>query len=142
MKKILLIILGLTFLNMTGNGQSKDEKSVAEAVETLRKTMIDPDKAVLENLASDLLTYGHSGGKVEDKASFVDTFVTGKSDFKSIEISEQTIQVVGSTAIVRHKFAGETFDKGVSGTVKLAILTVWMKEKGQWKLLARQAVKI
>jgi ketosteroid isomerase-like protein len=141
MKKILIIVLSICLMNTKNFAQSKDEKAVVEAVETLTKIMIDPDKVVFEKIASDALTYGHSGGKVENKTEFIDAFVSGKSDFVKIDITDQTIAITGDVAIVRHKLVANTNDKNVPATVKLFVLLVWQKEKGNWKLLARQAVK-
>jgi Domain of unknown function (DUF4440) len=122
--------------------ENKEEKAVAAAVEALRKAMIDPDKGTLEKLTLDELSYGHSSGQVQDKAEFVEALISGKSDFVTIDLSELTIKIVGHTAIVRHHLSATTNDGGKPGTVKLSILLVWVKEKGEWRLLARQAVKI
>ncbi len=122
--------------------QSKEEAAVTAAVENLKKAMIDGDKAGLEKVTADQLSYGHSSGRVEDKASFVDNIVTGKSDFVTIELTNQTVSVAGDAAIVRHVLSATTNDGGNPGNVKLNILLVWQKQKGQWKLLARQAVKV
>lgn len=122
--------------------QNKEEAAVTAAVENLRKAMIDGDKTGLQNLTADQLSYGHSSGKVEDKATFVDNIVTGKSDFVTIDLTNQTIAVAGDAAIVRHTLSATTNDNGKPGTVNLNILLIWQKQKGQWKLLARQAVKI
>lgn len=137
----------ISFLFMAGIcgntvAQTKDEKSVATAVESLRKAIIDADKPALEKLTSEALSYGHSSGKIEDKAAFVDALVSGKSDFVSIELTEQTIKIVGNTAIVRHLLNGVTSDAGKPGTVKLSVLLIWQKQSKEWKLIARQAVKI
>jgi Domain of unknown function (DUF4440) len=122
--------------------QNKEEKYVAEAVETLRLTMVDPSEATFKKLLSDDLSYGHSGGHVDTKMEFVEAFKTGKSDFIKIDLSDQTIKIVGKTAIVRHKLIGETKDAGKEQTtVKLLVMTVWIKQKSGWQLLARQAVK-
>lgn len=140
MKKLLLMMM-TSFLLTAGNAQSKDEKAVAQAVEQLRLAMIDPDAGKLDQLVMAELSYGHSGGKIEDKATFIQTLVSGKSDFVTIELQEQTITVVGKTAIVRHVLQAATNDGGKPGQVHLRILLVWQKTKGGWKLLARQAVK-
>jgi hypothetical protein len=122
--------------------QNKEEKYVAEAVETLRLTMVDPNEATFKKLLSDDLSYGHSGGHVDTKMEFIEALKTGKSDFLKIDLSDQTIKIVGKTAIVRHKLIGETHDAGKEQTtVKLLVLTVWIKQKSGWQLLARQAVK-
>lgn len=122
--------------------QTTDQKAVAAAVETLRKAMVDADKAALEKITADALSYGHSSGKIEDKAAFVDAIVTGKSDFKTIELADQTITISENVALVRHKLSGETNNDGQPGTVNLGVLLVWQKQKGQWKLIGRQAFKL
>ena len=122
--------------------QSRDEKAIAARVETLRTAMIDGNRAALENIAADSLSYGHSGGKVETKMDFVENIANGKSDFVTIGLSEQTISILHKIAVVRHRLDATTNDGGKPAVVKLKILLVWVKEKGEWKLLARQAVKL
>lgn len=142
MKKILSISVLFLLFSTANFAQSKAEKSVAEAVENFRKLMVDPNKAAMEAMVCTELTYGHSSGKIENKTECIEALVSGKSDFVKIDLSEQTIQVVGKTAIVRHILNAETFNDKKAGTIKLHIMTVWQKQSGQWKLLARQAVKI
>lgn len=140
--KLMGLLLMANLITMTVLAQTKDETAVAAAVETLRKAMVDGDRTALEKIATAELTYGHSSGKLEDKAAFVEAIASGKSDFVTIDLTEQTITVSGDVAIVRHKLAATTNDGGKPGTVNLAILTVWKKQGKEWKLLARQAVKI
>ena len=140
MKRLLLFLVICSMMQLT-HAQSKDEKAVAQAVENLRKAMVDADKAMLEKLTDTHLSYGHSGGNLEDQATFVKQIVSGHSDFVTMDLTEQTITIVGNTAIVRHKLAADTNDNGKPGNVHLRILLVWQKEGGEWKLLARQAVK-
>jgi len=122
--------------------QGKDEKAVSAAVENLRKLMIDPNKAALEKLTWPQLTYGHSSSEVQDQAAFVEALVSGKSDFVTIELTEQKISIVDRTAIVRHILTATTNNGGQTGQTKLSVLLVWQKDKGEWRLLARQAVKV
>lgn len=142
MKKTILII-ALTIFNIAfSQAQSTDEKKVTEAVEFLKKAMIDGDKVSLEKIAHQDLTYGHSSGNMETKAMFVEAISSGKSDFKTIDLTDQTVKIIGKTALVRHKLFAETNNGGVAGTAKLGVLLVFQKTKGQWLLLARQAFKI
>lgn len=143
MKKhfVFLFIMAALF-QMDAVAQSKKEKAVAQAVESLRKAMVEADSASLYSLTKNELSYGHSSGRVEDKASFIRSLTSGASDFVTIELSDQTVKVVDKMAIVRHVLSAQTNDNGKPGTVKLSILTVWEKDWGKWKLLARQAVRI
>jgi len=135
----------LAFLSSFGFGvlaQDKASAAVATAVENLRKLMVDPDKAALDKLTAEELSYGHSNGNIQNKAEFIEAFFNGKSDFVSIDLTEQTIKISGNTAIVRHVLSAATNDSGKPGTAHLSVLLIWQLQKGAWKLLARQAVKI
>lgn len=128
---------------MPAGSAATAQPEVAGAAERLRVAMIDPTAAALGALVADDLSYGHSGGKVDTKASFISDLMDGKSDFVTIAITDQTIKVVdASTAIVRHTLTADTNDSGKPGKVALKILGVWQKQGGNWKLLARQAVRL
>ena len=142
MLKRFIYLIVLTSVMNVAMAQNKEEAAVTAAVENLKKSMIDGDKSGLQNITADQLSYGHSSGKVEDKATFVDNIVSGKSDFVTINLTNQTIVISGDVAIVRHSLFATTNDGGNPGSVNLNILLIWQKQKGQWKLLARQAVKI
>jgi len=119
-----------------------DEETVAGQVENLRAAMLHPgDRAALDRLVMDELSYGHSNGKVQDKTAFIGALVSGESDFISIALSDQSIKVSGDTAVVRHTLVAVTNDSGKPGNVSLKILMVWKKRDGHWRLLARQAVR-
>ncbi len=122
--------------------QSKDETAVTDAIEKLRKAMVDANKTVLENLTAEKLSYGHSSGAVDDKKKFVEKIVSGASDFVTIDLSDQTISISDKVAIVRHSFDAKTNDGGKPGEAHIKVLMIWQKEKNGWKLLARQAVRL
>jgi hypothetical protein len=143
MNKLIASLLLCCLLNCSSSfAQSADEKEIADRVETLRKAMLSPDKTVLEELTAEQLTYGHSTGVIEDKATFVDDLIKGKTIFTSITLSDQTIKIAGDVAIVRHRMMADLNNNNVPSKVDIIILLIWQKQKGKWKLLARQAAKI
>ena len=143
MKRLLLLTLLSISIITYSYAQTSEADAVASAVESLRKAMVDADKAALEKLAADDLTYGHSSGTIEDKTAFVEAIASGKSDFKSIELSDQTIKIIGKDlALVRHKLVGEIASATGVNKLNLGVLLIWQKQKGNWKLLARQAFKL
>lgn len=123
-------------------GTAEDESAVAAAVDSLNKGILDPEKNLLENIASEGLSYGHSGGKVQNKTEFVNDLINGSFDFQTVNIANQTIKVVGDNAIVRHTFTAKATNAGAPVDLNIGNLLVWRKESGQWKLLARQAFKV
>jgi len=141
MKKLLVLLVLLMGSFQFVNAQDKKVAAVEKSINRLVDAMISGDRAALNESVSDSLSYGHSGGHVEGKEEFVEKLASGKSDFVSINITEQSIRVYGKSAIVRHNLDAQTNDGGKPATVKLKILLVFANENGDWKLLARQAVK-
>lgn len=140
MKKfIVFILLGVSVMV---KAQSKDEVSVLAAVENMRLALISGDRTALENVAATDLSYGHSSGKIQDKAAFVEAIASGSSDFVTVEYKNQTVKVTGKTAIVRHELHAKTNDGGKPGEAHIGVLLVWQKQGKNWKLLGRQAFKL
>lgn len=119
-------------------------QEITRAIEQLRTAMLTADGALLNQLAHDELTYGHSGGQMQNKQEFMASFTNGDSVFVEINITGQTVSVIGNTAIVRHTLSAQTNDKGKGpGSVNINILLVWVKnDAGDWQLVARQAVRV
>jgi Domain of unknown function (DUF4440) len=120
---------------------SADEAAVAQAVEALRKAFFEQDKTQLEALCAEELSYGHSDGRVENKAQFINGVMTRKAILKSLTLSDHAITVVGTTAIARHTWASESETDGKPTSTKIGVLQVWQKQGATWKLLARQSVR-
>jgi len=122
--------------------QSNEEAAVSQAVDALTKAMLDADRAKLEELVADQLSYGHSSGVIQNKAQFVDVIINKETIYKGISLTEPSTAIVGNNAIVRHTAAVDYEDKGKSGSAKIGVLQVWIKQDGRWKLLARQAFRL
>lgn len=142
MKNIKYLFVLFMLTAFVANAQSKDEKAVAVAVETLHKGIVDPEKSLLEGIVSEGLSYGHSGGKVQNKAEFIDDQFNGAFNFSSITPTDQKITVSGKNAIVRHVFVAKATNAGVPTDIRIGNLMVWRKEGGSWRLLARQAFRL
>jgi ketosteroid isomerase-like protein len=133
---------GVTALARTPAFAQSDASAVADAVINLTKAMLSADKGKLEQYVADQLSYGHSSGVVQDKATFIDAIVSKKTVYKSIELSNQTVAIAGDAAIVRHAWVSESGNgDGKWNESKLGVLQVWQKQGSSWKLLARQAFK-
>ncbi|HAM11028.1 MAG: hypothetical protein A2X05_04150 [Bacteroidetes bacterium GWE2_41_25] len=143
MKKYIFVIVFLFTVSLSSYSQTAAEKEVASAVENLMKGFIDADKNILDNMTAEELNYGHSAGKVQNKTEFVDEVISGKPlDYLKIDLEGQTIKVTGKTAVVRHIFNAETSSNGTPGKLRIGNMMVWQKQKGKWKLIARQAYKL
>ncbi|MDR2888143.1 MAG: nuclear transport factor 2 family protein [Bacteroidales bacterium] len=117
---------------------------VEAAVNQLMAGMIAADENILQAITADELVYGHSAGKVQNKAEFIAEVLSKQPlVYLSITPLEQTIQMSGETAVVRHILTAETqTPEGVAGNLNVGNVLVWKLQDGTWKLLARQAYRM
>jgi ketosteroid isomerase-like protein len=120
-----------------------DEDAVAKNVEAFRAAQVAADAKALDALCAAELSYSHSSGRVEDKATFIANATDGKSKFLSLEYQDTNIRVVGPAAIVRFHWVGEqALADGKKSATNLHILMNWQKQGADWKLLSRAATKL
>lgn len=143
MKKIAYLIILFLAISISAFCQSKQEKEVATAVELFKKGIVDADKDLLTSITANELVYGHSSGKVQNKTEFITEIINPQAmDYTSVDMTDQTIEISGQVAIVRHIYSAETINNGTVGHLKIGNMLIWQKQHGKWKLLARQAYKI
>jgi hypothetical protein len=121
-----------------------EEAAVAKNVEAFRAAQIAADAKALEALCASELSYSHSDGRVEDKATFIANATSGKSKFLSLAYDDVKIRVVGTAAVVRFHWVGvsESVADGKKNATNLHILMNWQKQGGDWKLLSRASTKL
>jgi hypothetical protein len=118
---------------------AQSESDVKTALFQMRSAMLDEDEPTLRALTSEHLTYGHSSGVIETQEQFLAVFASGKTDYQNWDIYDLEITFPKSDlALIRHKVNADIN----SNHLELGLLMVWTKEKGQWKLLARQAFRL
>jgi hypothetical protein len=117
---------------------------VAKQVEAFRVAQVAADAKAFDALCAPELSYSHSDGRVEDKAAFIAGATSGKSKFLSLAYNDVKIRVVGSAAVVRFHWVGESeaVADGKKNSTNLHILMNWQKQGADWKLLSRSATKL
>ncbi len=136
-------MLFLIIVTISSFSQATSEKDVAVAVEKLIKGFIDADKDILDKMTAAELIYGHSSGKVQNRTEFIDEVISKKPlDYVKINPENQTIKVIGNAAVVRHILVAETLSNGTPGNLRIGNVLIWQKQKGEWKLIARQAYRL
>ena len=120
---------------------ANDNAALARAIEAFYTAIKNKDAAGFEPLLMSDVSYGHSSGRIEDKAQFIANVLDPKTQWKSIYGANQINTFSGDTAIARHAMAGENARDDKPGTSNMPVMMVWQKQGGGWKLLARQAFK-
>ncbi|MEO6673089.1 MAG: nuclear transport factor 2 family protein [Ginsengibacter sp.] len=143
MKRTIFLSL-LFFAAINTFSQSSNEEKVLQRVKQLNDAIfVNKDKTALEGLMADKVTYGHSTAKLEDRTMMIDGAVGSKQVYTNFIMDSATVFFErGKTAIVRHVLKAVSTLDGKETPLHLNVLQVWVKQKGQWKLMARQAVKL
>jgi ketosteroid isomerase-like protein len=136
------LALGALPLIRSALAESADEGTVKKAVDDLRAAWIKQDKARLDSLTAEQLSYSHSDARLQNKAEFIAGVMARKGTVKSLEWPEMTTQLVGNNAVVRHLWVAESELDGKVTNTKIGVMQVWQKQDGGWKLLARASWKL
>ena len=143
-RELALPVLALSLVGTLPAFAGADEEAVAEKVEAFRTAQVAADAKALDALCASELSYSHSSGKVEDKATFIANATDGKSKFTSLKYEDVWIRVVGPVAIVRFHWLGEqeSIPDGKKSSTNLHVLMNWVKQGSDWKLLSRGSTKL
>jgi hypothetical protein len=143
-RTLMLLALAVGLLGVVPAFAGADEDAIAKNLEAFRAAQAAGKADVLAPLCAAELSYSHSSGAVDDRASLMAGVTNAKYKWMSLEYKNPTIRIVGPAAIVRFNFVGEqefTAD-GKKVPQNLHILMNWQKQGADWKLLSRSATKL
>ena len=138
-KWIIALMSGLTLV--AAQPDPKAAKEVLAASDALKQAMMKKDAAALEKLLHEDLTYSHSNARNQTKADVVKATL-GQTTIEAIDFSDATVRVYGTTALVKANANFRNSTDGKSTTSHLNVLFVWLKGKGGWQLVGRQATQL
>lgn len=141
MKRFIQAVILSFFISTTVFAQSSSDSEIEKSMNSLSAAIIAADQKALEGLTMTEVIYGHSDGRIEDRATFIGALVNKKSVFTKIELTDQKISIVGDLAFVSNHMSADVAPGGKPGHVELNIFYVWKKNGDTWKLLARKAFK-
>jgi hypothetical protein len=116
------------------------EKAVLAALDAWKAAMLKKDAAALEKIFHADLSYGHSSAMVETKEQAI-KHVVESAGWEAIELADTTVRLQGNFALVNGKTDMHQRGKDKVTISKLTVLTVWIKGRQGWQMIARQAVR-
>jgi ketosteroid isomerase-like protein len=116
-------------------------KQISELEARRYQAMTDADIATLEELFSPELVYTHSDASSDSKQTYLDRLASGYFDYGVMDHPETSIVVRGDCALVFGDMRGEVIAAGQTRMLNSRSLAVWVRENGNWKLLAFQPTK-
>jgi hypothetical protein len=106
------------------------------------QAMTDADTGTLDELFSADLVYTHSDATSDSKQSYLDRVASGFFRYGPMTHPEHSIVVRGDCALVFHDMRGEVLVNGETMRVlNSRSLAVWVREDGNWALLAFQPTR-
>lgn len=115
------------------------EQAVRQAEDRRVSATIANDFAALDAVLADDLTYGHSNGLVDTKASYIESLRSGKSKYESIERGPSVVRVYGNTAVVTG--AATVGLRGLATPLSLRYTLAYVLRDGQWRMVAWQSTR-
>jgi len=137
----ILAFSGLSTFTATASIGAENDSAIDLVIEALRQAMLAKDKARFEVLCADELTYGHSSGKIENKVEFIAGATNPNWHWNSLEFVQTNTKMSGDIGIARAVLSGVYEAGGKVIPIKDGVLMVWQRQRGEWKLIARQAYK-
>jgi ketosteroid isomerase-like protein len=116
------------------------EQAVRQVEDRRIKALIDDDFATLDAVLADDLTYGHSNGVVDTKASYMETLRSGKTKYQTIERLPSVVRVYGDTAIVTG--TATVGLRGQAAPFTLRYTLAYVMRDGQWRMVAWQSTRL
>jgi ketosteroid isomerase-like protein len=104
--------------------------------------LIKSDHASLDRIYADALIYTHSNGAVDDKATYIGNIKSGVTKYESMKRDQIKVSVYGDTALVNCHWQVHSIAHGKKITTDARYLHVYVKQKGQWRMVAHQATRI
>lgn len=141
MKRFVLIALMLACASAVSAQMGKVEQQVLQSEKDRFAAMVKGDRAALEKLVADDVTYTHSTALLQNKEEFIKSVLGGTIDYVSITPSEPDwkVRVNGNTAIVNGIAAVNVIDTGKDRKIKIRFTTVQTNRSGAWQLQAWQS---
>jgi ketosteroid isomerase-like protein len=96
----------------------------------------------LNAIYSDDLRYAHSSGKIDTKASYVESLVSKATRYESYDYKERNFTVIApGVVLMTGRVVAKIVQGGKPSDLDLNFLGVWRDENGHWKFVAWQSCK-
>jgi ketosteroid isomerase-like protein len=119
------------------------EEAVEAAERGWASGVTKPDLDLLGKVLGDDLTYTHSTGAVDTKASYIDNLRTGKAKYLSVDYEDLKVHMLTKdTAITICRAKVKTNNNGQASDARLSFLHVFANRKGHWELVAHQSARL
>jgi ketosteroid isomerase-like protein len=147
MKRILLSVTLLTAAFLLTFAQEKKAANAGADIVLKREqqwedALTKSDTGALDQLYDESLTYTHSNGKVDTKASYLHAVSSGTTKYLSMKRDQIKVTVYGKSAVVTCHWDVHVLAQGNKIDMNARYLHVYVQQNDGWKLVAHQSTRI
>jgi ketosteroid isomerase-like protein len=118
------------------------EQAILKMEQEWEDALVKSDVAALDRIYAVSLIYTHSNGAVDDKAAYIRNIKSGVTKYESMKRDDIRVSVYGDTAIVSSHWQVNATANGNKLSTNARYLHVYVKQKGQWLMVAHQATRL
>jgi len=104
--------------------------------------MLNNDLNALDELLDAGLYFCHATGAIDDKAAYLAKMSRGSIVYRSIEWSDQVVDVLDNVALVTGRMVSAVEVEGVAKQLDNRVLAVWINRDGNWRLRGFQTTPL
>ncbi len=135
-------MVAVLFLTIISHAQT-NEKIISEITDLRRQTVeaIEKrDRKTLEEIYAEDFSHTHASGKIDDRKTRLDTFVSGEKTIDTAQAEDLKIKIFGKQTAIA---SGKSSVKSDDGTFPVyRWIVVYAKIGKKWRIAASQATKL
>ena len=137
----LVTVCLLAVLLALGQGGSA-EQQISALSDQMIQAQLKADTSYFEKHYADDATIVHGNGELFTKAEEIADLKSGSLTYELNEVRERKIHVHGDTAVVAFliSYKGTVSGKPFTGDLRRTV--VWVKQEGNWKIVAYQVTRL
>ena len=139
------VILFATLFCLPANAlfsQHKTERQLAQLERQRFEAMTEKNVEFLDGVLADELTYGHSNGLIESREDHLRNITSGDITYLEMEPLEMDVRSFRRSAVITGLLRVKGLYRGKEFDIRLRYTDVYQKQKGRWRLVAWQSVKV
>jgi ketosteroid isomerase-like protein len=113
-----------------------DEATLVAADDARLAALVRADLDALDAMLAEQLVFVHTGGRQDDKTSYVGSLRSGRLRYRSLTRRAVAARIAGDVGILTGTLAMEVTAHGTDRSADARFMTVWQRRDGAWLMLA------
>jgi hypothetical protein len=141
-RRVFVVMAVLVAASVPPHARAGDREDV-RAVDLRRiRALIHADRAELEAVLADDLTYGHGDGRMQTKPDLLTALTSGVVTYQSYDGPPPAVRIQDNVALLTGVAELEATARGTRVKLWLRYLAVYVKREGAWRLTAYQSSRL